>query len=256
MALGVPRRCPWLVLLLVACDRAPSPSPPVAAPAAKQAPAGELEAKTARARIQDRLNHPPTRPERFKQQRCPDAEIGRHPPAERELSLRVLDARYDLRRVLPQRVTRHLTAPDLNELDQVLAGVDAPGAAEQKRAALGSVERLVRQRFVGVYHVTHYAAPKWVVRVGRVKPVWDAGRLDTWFAIHDAESGEALCASRVSVVGDATDAPVRVRLRSDTRDRLTDELGERLRAATPGALGRISSALVLPGSAEPPLARR
>jgi hypothetical protein len=49
-------------------------------------------------------------------------------------------------------------------------------------------------------------------------------------------------------VGDATGAPLRVRLRSDTRDRLTDALGERLRRATSDALAKISGALLLPGA--------
>jgi hypothetical protein len=246
MALRVTRWSFAAAVLALACDRspAPAPAPPQAAVAARAD--RELPAKAARAQVQAMLAREMVRPQRFAEQRCPDAELGSRPAAARELSLRVVDARYDKRRVIPMRVTRHVTAPDLNRLDQVLAGVEAP---QELAAAATSVERLSRQRYVGVHHVVHYVAPKWVVRVGRVKPIWEAGRLDSWFAVHEAETGKALCATRITVIGDATGAPIRVRLRSETRDRLTDSLGDGLRRATSGALARISGALLLPGAA-------
>lgn len=240
----------WSLLsaaLALACESSPKPAPPLAvalAPARSQTAEG---VEAARARLLVMRTREPSRPARFAERRCDDAGFAARPESERELSLRVVDARYDKRHVLPMRVTRHVTAPDLNRLDQILAGVEAP---EEKDSALGSVERLSRQRFVGVHHVVHYVAPKWVVRVGKLKPAWEAGRIDTWFAVHDAASGEALCSTRVSLVGDATGAPLRVRLRSDTRDRLTDALGERLRRATGEALAKISGALLLPGAGQ------
>jgi hypothetical protein len=231
--------------LALACEASPKPAPPPAAALAPARPPSAEGTQAARARLLVLRTREPIRPARFAERRCDDSALATRPEVERELSLRVTDGRYDKRHVLPMRVTRHVTAPDLNRLDQILAGVEAP---DEKEAALSSVERLSRQRLVGVHHVVHYVAPKWVVRVGKLKPAWEAGRIDTWFAVHDAATGEALCSTRVSVVGDATGAPLRVRLRSDTRDRLTDALGERLRRATSDALAKISGALLLPGA--------
>ena len=207
--------------------------------------------RSAREHIRERLVRKLAAPEKPKETPCPS--FGNPSAREGTLSLRVIDARYDTRSVLPLRVTRHLTEPDLNELDSVLAGIEPAGDVD---GALAQVARLRERRYVGAYHVIHYAGPKWFVRTTTMRPAWDAGRFDAWFVIHDATSGEAKCAARVTVNGDATNAPLRTRLRSDTRDRLTTELGERARSATEDALARITSELRLPSRAASTLARR
>jgi hypothetical protein len=201
-----------------------------------------VEIRTARAQIRAALERPLRAPKRRRESRC--SNLGALGEGERELSLRVVDARYDTRAVLPLRVTRHLTEPDLNQLDAVLSGIES---TKEPRAALESVARFGKRRFVGAYHVIHYGSPKWFVRAGKLKPSWDAGRFDAWFAIHDADTGQPRCTARITIVGDAQGAPLRARLRSETRDKLTTALGERARRATLDVVGRIAPELRLPG---------
>lgn len=232
------------LLALAACEQRPAPAddrapPPVAR--ATQAPR-RVEIRNARAQIRTSLSRPLPAPKRMKDSQC--ADLGSLDDDERLLSLRVVDARYDKRWVLPMRVTRHLTAPDLNQLEAVLAGADESG---DPKSALAAVARFSRQRFIGAYHVIHYESPKWVVRADSMRPRWNAGRLDAWFAIHEAATGIPRCAARLTVIGNAEGAPVRARLRSDTRDKLTTALGVRAREATRDALARIAPELKLPG---------
>ena len=236
-----------LAALALACE---NPAPDPAPPAPQLKPSGDDAVRSAREHIRERLLRKLQAPEKLRETPCPSfGELGAR---ERTLSLRVIDARYDTRSVLPLRVTRHLIEPDLNALDAVLGGIE-PGDVE---GALAQVARLEERRYVGAYHVIHYASPRWFVRTTTMRPAWNAGRFDAWFVIHDAKTGEAKCAARVTVNGDATNAPLRTRLRSDTRDRLTTELGERTRSATEDALGRITGELRLPSRAASTLARR
>jgi hypothetical protein len=240
-----------LVVLLAACDpapRSPEPEPPTTTP-----PAARSDANAARAALGFIRERPLAAPRPFREQSCAQGAFAALSKPERELWLRVVDARLDTRHVLPLRITGRVTEPDLNQLDSVLAGIERPEALPD---VLRAVEGLTSSRFVGVHHVIHYVSPKWVVRVGKTRPSWDAGRLDAWFMVHDAKSGEALCGTRLVVTGDASGAPRAVRLRSETRERMQSALGDRLRAATPAALTRIGADLALPSASELALARR
>lgn len=250
--MAVAMRLLWLLPIAIsACEPAPRerlPDPPT--PAAAAAPRRTAIA-AARAEVRTALALRLPTPRRLRQVACPKFELANE--RERELGLAVVDARYDTRSVLPLEVTRHLIQPDLHRIDAVLAGIERP---DELDAALETAQRLAGQRFIGAYHVIHYKGPKWYVKTSTMRPAWDAGRLDAWFVVHDAKSGEALCSTRIQIAGDATGAPLRVRLRSDTRDRLARALGERMRAATSPALAAISNGLVLPGVAATAVARR
>jgi hypothetical protein len=235
----------WLAIVLISAGCAQAPAPSEDRPAAMLKQSSDqprpVEIRTARAQIRAALERPLPSPKRLKESRCSD--LGTLTEDERELSLRVVDARYDTRSVLPLSVTRNLTEPDLNQLDSVLAGIES---ADKPRAALDQVARFSKRRFVGTYHVMVYGSPKWFVKAGKLKPSWDAGRFDAWFAVHDAATGLPRCAARVTIIGDASGAPLRARLRSETRDKLTSALGERARQATSEALARIAPELRLP----------
>jgi hypothetical protein len=230
-----------LVTLLAACDGA-APTPETE-PRPSSVPAASSEVPAARDSLRAVRERSLASPARFREQRCAAGAFETVLPAERELWLRVVDARNDTRHVLPLRITSRLAEPDLNELESVLSGVGQP---EERPEALDAVEALVRKRFVGVYHVIHYVSPKWVVRAGHAKPSWDAGRLDAWFMLHDARTGAALCGTRLVILGDATGAPRAIRLRSQTREQMQAALGDRLRRATPAALARIGADLAAP----------
>jgi hypothetical protein len=241
-----------LAALLVGCGGPPPArdgEPPPPAPAASS----NAQIPAARRLLRSFRERPPATPARPREQRCDAPAFERLSGAERELSLRVVDARPDTRPVLPLRITSRLTEPDLSELDAVLAGIEQP---EARPRALQIVETLASRRFVGVYHVVHYASPKWVVRAGHAKPSWEAGRLDAWLMVHDAKTGDALCGTRIAVLGHAQGAPRAVRLRSDTREQLQTALGERLRESTRAALARLGGELVVPSAGDLALAQR
>lgn len=238
-----------VALGVAACDRpAPLDVQALPAPASTAAAAASADAARARAaadRLRMQIGRSYPTPHELDEQRCDDDAIrAGTSPGDRELSLAVVDSRADGRSVLPLRIKRYLLEPDPSALSMVLAGIDA---SRSKDAALDDARWLEARRYVGVYHVLDFALPRRFHRPDKRHAEWNAGRLDALFVVHDANSGAALCRKRITILGDATNASLAPRLRSDVRDRLTDTLGKRMRAATAAALARISAVLVLRG---------
>lgn len=177
---------------------------------------------------------------------CDDASLAQAAPSEasRVLTTRFAEARPEAKALLPMSVTERLELPQLPLLESALSGVHGPEASTR---ALARVAELRQSRFIGVFHVTRFGMPRWIWRLDRKKPEWVAGHLETWLALHDAQSGERLCQTRIWIENDTKDAPLTRRLRADVRDRLTAELGRALEAETPTALRRLSHTLSLPG---------
>ncbi|MEB2314166.1 MAG: hypothetical protein OZ921_19860 [Sorangiineae bacterium] len=244
-----------LPLALAACDalsrRAGSAEPLAravrspAAPAASPTDARVAGARAERlaARLREGLGRRFPLPRKLDDERCDDARLRAAGSGDAlELALTAVDERPGAKNVLPLVVTRALIAPEPAELALALEGI-APERAPGE--ALGEAEWLERRRYLGVYHVLDFGLPRRFHRPERRHAEWDAGRLDALFVIHDAASGAPLCQSRLTVHGDATGAPLAVRLRSDVRDRLTRALGAELRRRTPAALAGMSGALRL-----------
>lgn len=185
-------------------------------------------------------------PTRLGERRCPDKELRQLPDGQRELALAVADSRYQGRSVLPLSVTRHLVDPDPDRLESELVGIDH---SVSRDAAIDSIRWLAARRYVAVFHIVDFAAARRFHRIGHRHAEWDPGRILAWLVVHDVQSGKALCETRLAVAGDAHGAPLSIRLRAETRARLTEELGKRLRQDARPALARISSVLFLHGDA-------
>jgi hypothetical protein len=105
---------------------------------------------------------------------------------------------------------------------------------------------LAARPFVAVAHVINYAEPRLTLKPNARHREWIPGVLDAILAIYDADDDDPICQIRVTVRNDVTDAPIRVRLRSDTREQLKHRLGEHWRSRAARELPRISSFLELP----------
>jgi hypothetical protein len=176
---------------------------------------------------------------------CDDAALATAAPSPeaRVLTTRFAEARPEAKALLPLSVTEPLELPQLPLLESALSGVHGPGALAR---ALERAAALRQSRFIGVFHVTRFGMPRWIWRIDRKKPEWVPGHVESWLALHDAQSGERMCQTRLWVENDTKDASLTRRLRADTRDRLTDELGRALEVEAPIALRRLSRVLVLP----------
>lgn len=182
-------------------------------------------------------------PSRFGERRCPDAAI----ETKSELVLRVEDARFEKKILLPLLVTRHLTWPDASALEQVIVSRRTDLAPN----VVPEIEALASARHVGVFHVIQFSPPRRIFRPSRNKPEWVPGILMAWFAVHDAKGGAPLCSTHMLVKNDVSQAPLRLKLRSETADALTESLGRELRARAPAALRQMSSRLAMPDAADP-----
>jgi hypothetical protein len=241
--------------LLSACTvgEAPNMTEPVA-----EVPPAAPRADTARPRLAATLDAwmakdfvtPPAR-----EQKCDDAGWREPPSAGRRLVLGVRDARFEKKNLLPLDLTGRLTEPNLHALRQELA---LSPKGRPLDASLGArVEALDARRFALVFHVTEHFGAERVFRKDRSRWEWMPGTLVAWLAVHDAGSGKALCQTLLVVKNDVKGASVAARLKSDTRERLTRELGRDVRAEAKRALTRITSALELPEpEAGPSAARR
>jgi hypothetical protein len=167
------------------------------------------------------------------------------------LALVLRDARFEKKDLLPLALTGPLTQPKLHELRDTLA-LSPPGQPPPA-GVVDEISALAASRFVGVFHVTEHFAADRVFRTDRGRWEWLPGTIVAWFAIHEARSGAALCQTLLVVKNDVSSAPLAPRLKSDTRARLTRELGRDLRSEAARALRRISAELEMPqGSALPP----
>jgi len=206
-------------------------------------------------RARQRLEQQLPLPRRLRMQRCPDRSIEGWAETDRTLLLRSQDSRIVRKKLLPLLLTAHLSSHDLLAVRQYLSGADGdfsdallgrPASPKAARMALAELSALERRRFAGIYHVIRYGAPRLIHKIGRRRPEWVPGILDTWLAIYELYEDRPLCQVRVTVRNDTRDAPIRRRLKSQTRERLIRELGGSLRARSRIALSRISSALRMP----------
>lgn len=243
---------------LTACQRG-RPSPVGAAPAAASAASAALirernRVAEARGLVRTEISRRWALPTHLHEQRCPDDKLAALAEDQRELPLAMSDSRYEGRSMLPLSVKRHLVDPDPSRLEAGLVGVEH---SESRDAAIDTIRWLAGRRYVAVFHVVDYAGARRFHRLGHRHAEWNAGRILAWLVVHDTQSGKALCETRLAVAGDAHGAPLAVRLRSSTRQHLTEDLGKRLREAAGPALARLSSVLFLRGGARAArLARR
>jgi hypothetical protein len=232
------RRSGWLVPIVVllatsSCDqRREKPElPPLAKLAGSSESAPPLRDRVAYElyRVRQRFVPPPGPLERVRQH-CPDPTIHQHSPddASRTLVLRQVDHRVESRQLLPLRITDQLRTHELDELGRHFeTGRDSGGERDADRL-LGELGRAGQHRYLGIYHVTEYAGPQLVLRVGELRRKWEPGSLHAWLVIYDLEAKQRLCAFELGVRSDPRDAPTSSRLRSETRQRLEVELGRSL----------------------------
>ncbi|MEZ4225464.1 MAG: hypothetical protein R3B13_31215 [Polyangiaceae bacterium] len=239
-----------LCLLALGCQGSPAPTPGIEAlkPAASAPDTLPLSREAEQARLAVRaLSAVELDAIDAHERACDDAALSAAATTSdaRVVTVRVADARYDSKSLLPLSITEPLSLPNLAELDGAISGVSGPEASARAREIAEGVRT---RRFIAVAHITRFAMPRWIWRLGHKKPEWVAGHLEAWIAIHDAQSGERSCQTRVWVVNDTKDAPLRRRLRGDTRDRLVDALAEALVAELPKAIRRLTGVLSLPES--------
>ena len=201
-----------------------------------------------------RFSVDPPLPSRLSEERC-DASVGPAPAV-----IRALDSRADQRQLLPLNVLRAL---ETNELATVRASFVAPSdplAMPTYRRLLGreaglDAERklaaLREQRWVVVVHVVNYEGARLVRKKNELRRSWIPGVIDTWLGVYEVGEDVALCGGRVTVRNDVTDAPIRLRLRTMTRDRLVSQLTERWQSQARELVARVAPSLRWPGSKQP-----
>jgi hypothetical protein len=230
-----------VALTCFGCKPDPSPVPPEPSrPAVEPGP----DRKALLQKLEPWLTRVDEAPKRFSEKHCPDDATGNAKP---ELVLRVEDARFEKKILLPLSITHHLTWPDPLALEQALV---------RRRSTLGAnvpseIETLARARYVGVFHVLEYSPPRRIFRPNHMHPEWVAGWLGAWLAIHEAKGGALVCATHFIVKNDVSQAPLAIRMKSETTEALTEALGSALRLEAPAALGRITRVLALPDAALP-----
>ncbi|MBI3200547.1 MAG: hypothetical protein HYZ29_03320 [Myxococcales bacterium] len=180
-----------------------------------------------------------------REEKCDDGKWQGLPPESRTLVLSVRDARFEKKQLLPLDLTGPLTAPKLHALRDDLA-LSPPGQAPPS-SVTDEIRSLDGRRFVGVFHVTEHFGADRVFRTDRGRWEWTPGTLVAWLAVHDAATGAALCQTQMVVKNDTRSAPLAPRLKSDTRQRLTRELGRDLKSEAARALRRITLLLEMPG---------
>jgi hypothetical protein len=249
------RLCTVSLLLLAGCA-APDPQPFASGPtAAEPEPGlGELRRELAfeRHRLERRLLRRLDLPKRLEKKSCPDATLARaaQSESERTLFLDVVDARAVARDLLPTRFTDWLTTGDIERLDRRFGELEEPKAAfasdTATREALEDLRRLAARRHKGVYHVIAFEGPRIERRAWPKPPRWRPGWVHGWFAVHDLETGEALCQTELSLRNDVSGASTSRPMRPTVEASLLDELGTGLRRETAQALEAITRVLVLP----------
>ena len=195
--------------------------------------------------------HPELEP-RPREKRCPDSRLRQLEldEARATLVLTSQDARIDTRYLLPLSLLTRLTQDarlqrqEPRPFPDSIAALPASSAAARRK--LDEIELLMQRRFGGVYFVTGYVSPKRIRKPNRLRSEWVPGSLLAWFVVHDLETGEILCQTRLGVRSEVSDAPTSIRLKSDVRERLIRELGEELRAESSRALSRMTSVLRVP----------
>ncbi len=236
---------------LLGCHAAEPAPPPAPAPARAEARAPSRDRSALAATLRGWLTRHDETPKRLAEQRCPDDALRASAETEREIALRVEDARFEKKTLLPLRLTNELVSVDAAALETATLPDSTRKETELDETLVKRVEWLASRRYLGVFHVTDYGAPKWIHRIDRLKPEWVPGYLVAWLVIHDAKTGEPACSTLVHVKNDVGGAPIAARERSETSDRLTRALGAALRGEAPRALARMSAVLHLGGGPAP-----
>jgi hypothetical protein len=219
------------------CDApAPLASDPQPPPSDKPV----VDRKALAAKLEPWLTREEEAPKHFAERRCPDDVVAR--PS--ELILRVEDARWEKKSLIPLRVTKHLTWPDASALEQVIVREHG----ELEPSVVPQVETLAAARYVGVFHVIQFSQPRRIFRPNKIKPEWVPGIMTAWFAVHEAKGGPPVCGTHMMVKNDVSQAPLMLKLREETAEALTEALGRELRAKAPAALGKMSQLLSMPNT--------
>jgi hypothetical protein len=238
-------------LATLGCDprREKATLPALAKPAASSESAPPVRDRVAYElyRVRQRFGPLPGTLERARQ-RCPDQTIHQASPddSRRTLVLRAVDERAESRELLPLRITEKLRTHELDELGRAF---EAGGERDGERL-LAELGRVAAHRYLGVYHVTEYAGPDLVLRMGELRRKWVPGTLRAWFVIYDLEARQRLCAVDVTVRSDTQGAPTSSRLRSETRQRLEVELGRGLVRQARQRLAELTSELRWPAGSD------
>jgi hypothetical protein len=221
------RRLVLLMLAVLGCDERPVELPRERAPALSAQPS-DAQRDRARAFL-TRLA-----PSRFET------------PARREKSCRqayradqvrqVVDARLVQKQLLPLSITNQLVEPNVPALESALAEVAGAG---QRSVAVERTLALADEKYVSVLHITAYAAPRRIHRLGRRRAEWVPGVLEAWLAVHQLDTGVPLCQTRLLLRNDVTGESVSLRHRSATRERLTQQLGTELAKRLGPAMTRL-----------------
>jgi hypothetical protein len=188
---------------------------------------------------------------------CPDARIRERTPAEgeRRLIVRIVDQRVEQRFLVPLKMTEQLESSEIRDLAPGLEpsaegnshSLGARVEADSDRSGLlKELGRLGQRRYLGVYHLTEFRGADLILKLGDLKRSWWPGIFRAWFVIYDLGDQEALCSFEVQVRNDVRDAPIRSRLRSETRARLEAELGRAATDAMRLGLAKVTSALMAP----------
>ena len=187
---------------------------------------------------------------------CPDSALpSGTADGPQELVVRAVDARVAPKDLIPLEVIARLETDDFAGVLRHLRGGRAalwdpvaarPLSREAGQAALEELGRLRAARLLAEVRILGYTAPHLFIRKGALRREWNAGFLAFDLVVSDLNARTALCRAPGSVRGDASTAPIRRRLREQTRLMLQRQLADRTWAAMGDALGRISTRLALP----------
>jgi len=186
-------------------------------------------------------------------ERCPDPLL-RAAGGDPTVFVRVSDRRADQRQLVPLSVRRAIGRDELEPLRDELDGRREDGArgrsgalstAEIERAR-GRIARLRARPYVAEFELSAYAEPRITRRAGSLRSEWVPGILAARLTVYDRRDGAVRCQTPLLVRSRVADAPVSLRLRPATRERLIDELGTELHAAGARALPAMSDHLRWP----------
>lgn len=204
--------------------------------------------------VHGRLEEPMPELTSFEERSCPDERIRRRAPAgaARTLSLGFADARYGARSLMPLVMTRWLASHHEEKLEALLAPTGNSHSARfafRSENAANDAERLLvaldQRVYKGVFYIIQYKKPHLIRKKGKFRREWLPGLLRAWFVVFDIDTSEALCSTRMVVVSDIEDAPVWLRTKADTQNRLVSELGETMLDNSQAALASISGELMI-----------
>ncbi len=242
------------------CERPPVamrevPSHALAAPVVDAREEALRRARFDLARLGRDLERQRPPPDQRPPARCPDALL-RGAGGDPTVVLRVRDQRADRRQLVPLSVMRAIAPDELEPLRATL-GVDlvdrAPGnlgalsttAIGQARA---SIAELGGRPYVAELRLSAYAEPRLTRRLGAARSEWVPGILAASITVYDRRDDTVRCQAPLLVRSRVADAPVSVRLRPATRERLIDELAAALHTAGAKALAAMSDHLRWPSS--------